>query len=88
MKAAVVPGLMLIAAIAASACNKEEPRAQPTQPKASAVVVPAAAPVAEVSIALESIPAEEEFEEEAAEEITAANLEQELDKLEKEMQNE
>jgi small-conductance mechanosensitive channel len=87
--------MTLSALLALSACKKEEepatpapttePAAQPATPANNAV--PATVATAK-AIPLESIPAEEQFEEDAAKDVTASNLEQKLDSLEKEMQSE
>jgi hypothetical protein len=79
---------------AALGCQKSEPPSQPVAasppPAAAAPAVPAAKP-AETPVAtalplkLESVPAREDFEEEAESQITPANLERELKALEQEV---
>ena len=74
--------------ILCAACKKEEP------PPAPATETPAA-PVSEApktaevpaapAVDVENLPVEEDFEEEAEKEVTAANLNQKLDEFEKEI---
>lgn len=72
-----------------SACKKEEP-----PPPSVAVVAPAPAATsaeeaaADPPVDLESLPVEEDFEEEAEKEVTAATLVKKLDELEKEIESE
>jgi hypothetical protein len=69
------------------ACKKEEPPA-PTEVAVVPPATPAAAPTpaaAEPAIDLESVPVEEDFEEEAEKELTVVNLPKKLDELEKEI---
>jgi hypothetical protein len=69
------------------ACKKEEPPA-PTEVAVVPPAAPAAAPTptpAEPTVDLESVPVEEDFEEEAEKELTVANLPKKLDELEKEI---
>ena len=67
-------------------CEKKEAPAPvtdtPAAPAAQAIPVAAAA---EPVIDLDTLPVEEEFEEEAEKEVTAANLVAKLDELEKEI---
>lgn len=81
---------------AASGCQKSEPPSQPAPapapaPPAAAAPAAPAPKAAETSVTtappvkLESIPAREDFEEEAERQITPANLERELQALEKEV---
>jgi hypothetical protein len=78
--------LLVPVLLAFMACKKEEP------PPSEVTVVPPAtpsatepAPVAEAPIDLEGVAVEEDFEEEAEKEITAANLEKKVAELEKEL---
>jgi hypothetical protein len=75
----LVPLLLLVAA-----CEKQEPPAPPEPapepPPAATTAAPAPAPSAE-----SDLPTEEDFEEEAAKQVTAANLDAQLDALEKEI---
>jgi hypothetical protein len=75
----LVPALFL-----AVACAKQEPpppaEPAPEPPPAATTAAPAPAPTAE-----RDLPTEEDFEEEAAKEVTAANLDSQLDALEKEI---
>ena len=76
-----------VAALALTfACKKEEP---PPASEPAAIEEPAPAPVAAASaepeVEFETLPTAEDFEEQAERQITAANLEQELDALEKEI---
>jgi hypothetical protein len=79
---------------AALACEKPAPPAPPADTPAPAAVKPAAPAAAETPVAaappvqLEAVPAREDFEEEAETQITAANLEKELQALEKEIASE
>lgn len=84
---------LALAAILVSlvACKKEEKPA-PTPPAEATPVATAPQPAtmpasvaAEPAIDLESLPVEEDFEEEAEKDITSANLSKKVDELEKEM---
>jgi len=69
------------------ACKKEEPPA-PSQVTVVPPAEPAPAPTptpAEATVDLESVPLEEDFEDEAEKELTVANLPKKLDELEKEI---
>ena len=73
------------------ACKKEEPAPTPP-PEEVKVVAPTSQPAttpaavaAEPVIDLDTLPVEEDFEEEAEKDITAANLSKKVDELEKEM---
>jgi hypothetical protein len=69
-----------------AACEKQEPPPAETPPPAPPPAVTTAAPAATASAAAASdLPTAEDFEEEAAKEITAANLDAQLDALEKEI---
>ena len=78
---------------AALGCQTSEPASQaapaPAAPAAAAPAVPAPkpaeTPVATAPVKLESVPAREDFEEEAETQITPANLEKQLQALEKEI---
>ncbi len=84
--------LLILAAVAALAvaCEKKEEApsttqsAEPTTATAAPATTPAAVATA-AQIDLETLPTEEEFEDEADKEITPANLEKKLDELEKEI---
>ena len=73
--------------LALVACKKEEPA--PTQvnvvPPEPAPTTAATTPPAEPAVDLDTLAVEEDFEEEAEKEITAANLEKKVAELEKEM---
>ena len=76
-----------LALILCAACKKEEPPPAPvteTPPAAPAAEPPKAADVAP-SVDAENLPVEEDFEDEAEKEVTAANVNQKLDELEKEI---
>lgn len=68
-----------LAALALSACDKTEPA--PTGTTGTAATGAKTGP----TVSDDAIPTEEEFEDEAEQEISAQNLEAELDKLEKEI---
>jgi hypothetical protein len=55
-------------------------------PSPAASAVPAAAPAAEATVDVASLPVEEQYEAEAEKELTADNLSAKLDELEKEIQ--
>lgn len=80
----------VLIACALVACKKEEPAPTPP-PEEVKVVAPAqptttpAAVAAEPAVDLESLAVEEDFEEEAEKDITAANLTKKVEELEKEM---
>jgi hypothetical protein len=79
--------LLLLAILGlTAACEKqEEPQAAPTA-ETTAQAAPTPTPAAAVAqIDLETLPTEEQFEDEAEKEITSDNLEQKLDELEKEI---
>jgi len=81
--------LLPLAILALIACEKKEeaattPSAEPAA-TATAPTTAAAAVATATPIDLETLPTEEEFEEEAEKEITPANLEQKLDELEREI---
>lgn len=88
MKTTIAIGMT--AALFLLGCEQEQPKpVEPAKPVAATPVKPAAAPATAVTpISLDSIPTEEDFEENAAKEITAANLSEKLDGLEKEIQSE
>lgn len=67
--------------------EKKEPAPAAAPAKPAAEVKPVAQKAPE-PVALDSIPTEEDFEEEAQKEVTAENLDQQLDSLEKEIQGE
>jgi hypothetical protein len=72
-----------------AACKKEEPPAPAPAPEASPAPPAAEAPQATAAPAaavdVENLPVEEDFEAEAEQQVTAANLNQKLDELEKEI---
>jgi hypothetical protein len=70
--------------VALAACSKKE-EPSPTAPSPSAVDSAAPLAAASASAAVTSLPAEEDFEDEAEKEITTANLKDELAKLEKQL---
>ena len=81
---------VLFAAALSLGCEKKETPAPASEPSAA----PAAAPVAaapaipaatEPAVDASTLPVEEQFEADAEQEITAANLSQKLDELEKEL---
>ena len=74
----------------ATACDKEQPKEDTVaeQTAAESETKTASGTVDEDDGADEAIPTVEDFEEEARAEITEANLEAELDKLEKEITEE
>lgn len=83
-----------LAVLAVLGCDrKSEPPPPPTPPVETPTtqVPPPGSPAAVVADApssqADSVPTEEDFEEEAEREITAGNLEAELDKLEREIGN-
>jgi hypothetical protein len=87
-------GIVTCLALACAGCSQEEPKPAPLLPAttAAATTVATAKPSAVASAAepgseldSEDIPVAEDFEDQAAKEITADNLSQELDKIEKEM---
>jgi len=76
--------ILLIAAFVA--CDKKEapaPEATSAQTASAAPVPPPAPPP--VTVAVDSIPAEEQYESEVEKEVTPANFEQKLDALDKEL---
>jgi hypothetical protein len=79
---------LVLALFLLAACKKEEPAPSPTEvnvvPAPQPTITTAAVP-AEPVVDLDSIPVEEDFEEEAEKEVTAANLTKKLDELEKEI---
>ena len=81
-----------LAALAAFGCDKKSEPPFPTPPvqTTSTQVPPPGSPTAAQAdsasaIQADQVPTEEDFEEEAEREITADNLEAELDKLEREI---
>ena len=82
--------LLSLAILALVACEKKDeaatvPSAEPATTAAAPEPTPAAAVAAAPQIDLETLPTEEDFEEEAEKEITPVNLEKKLDDLEKEI---
>jgi len=79
------------ALLIAFGCAKSEPPPPPAAepaPPPVASVAPAPPPPSPAATAAAEIPTEEDFEEEAGRELTATNLEAQLDALEKEIQSE
>jgi hypothetical protein len=83
---------LVLAALTLLACQKKEDTAASSKtetaetPKVEATApAAAAAPTAAPEIDLETLPTEEDFEDEAEKEITSQNLEKKLDELEKEI---
>lgn len=83
-----LPWILLGAALALSGCDKKEQAAEKTDMSGTTTTTPVAStettPMAEDG---EGIPTEADFENEAEQKITASNMEDELDKLEKEIEN-
>jgi hypothetical protein len=82
--------LLSLVILALVACEKKDeaataPSAEATTTTAAPEPTPAAAVAAAPQIDLETLPTEEDFEEEAEKEITPVNLEKKLDDLEKEI---
>jgi hypothetical protein len=80
----LLSGLVALSLAFAACKDKEVPKevSEPAPPPSAPPVVPAPpVPVAEA----EPVPTEADFEEEAAQQITNKNLEEELDKLEREL---
>ena len=79
----------LFGAALAFACQSQTPPApstEPVKPAATPPLTTAAAPAPKPpEINLETVPAEEDFEEEAEQAITSKNLEKQLEQLEKEL---
>lgn len=79
----------LVAAALAVACEKKEAPVPATEPSAAPAAAPAPAPAipaaTEPVVDASTLPVEEQFEADAEQEITAANLNQKLDELEKEL---
>jgi hypothetical protein len=88
MSRASISWLALACVIAAAGCKKEEPAPTPVEPpSAPAPVAPPAPATASAAAAAEPAepPTEEDFEEQAASNVSASNLDQALDALEKEI---
>jgi len=82
--------LISLAVLALVACEKKDeaataPSAEVAPTTAAPDPTPAAAVAPAPQIDLETLPTEEEFEEEAEKEITPVNLEKKLDEIEKEI---
>jgi hypothetical protein len=82
----------VIALVALVACEKKQETPAPTANDTPATQTPTPAPAtpdkalaATTTVDLEKVPVEEQFEKEVETEITAANFEQQLDSLEKEV---
>ncbi|MEZ4227132.1 MAG: hypothetical protein R3B13_39705 [Polyangiaceae bacterium] len=78
----------VLVALAAFGCEKkEEPTPAAAPAPAASIAAPSDTAGAEPTAAADEgdIPTEEDFEDEAEQQITASNLESELDKLEKEI---
>jgi hypothetical protein len=81
---------LVLAALALLACQKKEdtaPSSKTETAETPKIEATAAAPTtaAAPEIDLETLPTEEDFEDEAEKEITSQNLEKKLDELEKEI---
>jgi hypothetical protein len=87
--------LILILALSAAACSKQEPPAPAAPPAPSAAPAATPAPVASAAAAAPSasaasndeVPIEEDFEDEASQQVNAKTLDAQLDALEKEIQS-
>lgn len=82
--------LAIAASGALAGCEKSTPPAPAPAPTPAAPTPPAPAPVTTQAatpspVPLEAVPAREDFEEEAQAQITPANLERQLEALEKEL---
>lgn len=77
----------LVAAALSLGCEKKEAPAPTSEPAAAAPVAaaPAVPAATEPVIDAATLPVEEQYEAEAEQEITAVNLNQKLDELEKEI---
>jgi hypothetical protein len=83
---------VVLAALVALGCDRKSDPPPPPTPNVEAPTTqvpppgsPVAAPTTSSTAAPVDVPTEEDFEEEAEREITADNLEAELDKLEREI---
>lgn len=90
MNAVIRSGLALALVLSAVGCQKKEEAAPAPAASAPAVVQPAAppaapAPAAPVPVALGDLPTVEDFEQQAQDEINPQNMDQELDRLEREI---
>jgi hypothetical protein len=81
--------ILAVSLLALAACNKSEPAPESAPSAAVESPMPSAEPVASAEAPevddLGDIPTPEDFEEEAIEDITADNMEKELDRLEAEI---
>ena len=82
MKALVIAAAVTL--LAAAGCKQEQPEPEPAP---AAVPTQTAAPAVEqpATAVPDDLPTVEDFEEEAAEDITVDNMEEELDRLEAEI---
>ena len=82
------PGLLLVTLLAAG-CKKETPPTDAPIATATEAAPPPPAPIAQAEPPVDpsTVPTEEDFEDEAAKSISSKNLNEELDKLEKEIQS-
>jgi hypothetical protein len=78
-------GCALLVTLLVACEKKEEPAPAATDTAAAAPAAQAPVAVAEPVIDLDTLPVEEEFEEEAEKEVTAATLIAKLDEVEKEI---
>lgn len=69
-----------VAVLAATGCHKDAPRSDPATQGGPATAEPSA-----IAADSEEIPTEEDFQDEAQQKVTDQNLDDELDKLEKEI---
>ncbi len=90
----VILSLGVCLSLIGAGCAKDEPQGAPAKPTAAATTAATSKPSAVASAAQpepgseldnEDIPVPEDYEQEAEKDITADNLDQELDKIEKEM---
>lgn len=79
---------VIAALVAATACRKDKETKTEAREEvpATAKAPPRPANLPKRPVPLEQIPTEEDYELDAARDITSANLEDELDRLEKELQ--
>ena len=82
MIARLVPLAVLLVAFGCAKKEEPAPAPAPEPPPAATTAAPSPEPTAAVA---DDLPTEEDFEEEAAKEVTAANLDAKLDALEKEI---
>ena len=83
-------GALTLGLVLAQGCAKSEPPTPAAEPAPTPVAseAPVAPPPSPEPAPVAEIPTEEDFEEEAGRELTATNLDAQLDALEKEIQSE